>query len=64
MGGTDRVNLCRCRIHSRNRSCCKESCAYGGATLPAAVVVPVVGLRVIEKRLERSYYDEIDETGA
>ena len=22
-------NLCRCRIHSRNRSCCKESCAYG-----------------------------------
>ena len=31
--------------------------------LPAAVVVPVVGLRVIEKRLERSYYDEIDETG-
>lgn len=31
--------------------------------LPAAVVVPVMGLRVIERRLERSYYDEIDETG-
>lgn len=32
--------------------------------MPAAVFSAVMGLRMIEKRLERSYYDEIDEAGA